>query len=80
MDLSPEEAKKFWPLYESFERELAVPRSANTRATLDYVAAGHGPRVMAIQDIDAQPGFGDFQVGDGRAFGQEFGVGDHVEI
>jgi len=41
MDLTADEARKFWPLYETFQRELALPQSANTRATLDYVAAGH---------------------------------------
>lgn len=41
MDLTPEEAKKFWPLYEQFQRELAVPQSARNRASLDYVAAGY---------------------------------------
>jgi len=41
MDLTPEEAAKFWPLYESFQRELAVPQNAVTRALLDYIAAGH---------------------------------------
>jgi len=41
MDLTPEEAAKFWPLYDSFQRELAVPRNAITRALLDYIAAGH---------------------------------------
>jgi len=39
MDLTADEAKKFWPLYEDFQRELAVPQSAYTRAVLDYVAA-----------------------------------------
>ena len=41
MDLTPEEAAKFWPLYEAFQRELAVPQNAITRALLDYIAAGH---------------------------------------
>lgn len=41
MDLTPEEAKKFWPLYETFQRELEVPQRAETRALLDYIAAGH---------------------------------------
>jgi hypothetical protein len=41
MELSPEEAAKFWPLYEAFQRELAVPQNAITRALLDYIAAGH---------------------------------------
>ena len=39
MDLTAEEAKKFWPLYAQFERELAVPLSSYTRAILDYIAA-----------------------------------------
>lgn len=41
MDLTPEEAKKFWPLYDTFQRELAVPQSSYTRAVLDVVAAGN---------------------------------------
>jgi Spy/CpxP family protein refolding chaperone len=40
MDLTAEESAKFWPLYETFQRELAVPRNTITRALLDYVAAG----------------------------------------
>lgn len=40
MDLTPEEAKKFWPLYDAFQRELAVPQSSYTRAVLDVIAAG----------------------------------------
>jgi Spy/CpxP family protein refolding chaperone len=39
MNLTPEEEKKFWPLYETFERELEVPQRAHTRALLDYIAA-----------------------------------------
>jgi len=38
MNLSPEEAKKFWPLYDQFQRELARPRSVANRAILDLVA------------------------------------------
>ena len=41
MDLTPEEATRFWPLYDAFQRELAVPQNAVTRALLDYIAAGH---------------------------------------
>jgi hypothetical protein len=41
MDLTPQEAARFWPLYDAFQRELAVPRNAVTRALLDYIAAGH---------------------------------------
>ena len=40
MALTPDEAKTFWPLYEQFQRELAVPQSAMNRAMLDYIAAG----------------------------------------
>ena len=39
MNLTPDEAKKFWPLYDAFQRELEVPRREATLATLDYVAA-----------------------------------------
>lgn len=39
MNLTPAEAKKFWPLYETFQRELAVPQRERTRAVVDYVAA-----------------------------------------
>jgi hypothetical protein len=41
MDLTPDEANRFWPLYDAFQRELAVPQSAGNRAALDYVAADH---------------------------------------
>jgi Spy/CpxP family protein refolding chaperone len=43
MNLTPEQAKKFWPLYEAFQREMAVPRSALTRALNDFVAANYKP-------------------------------------
>jgi hypothetical protein len=39
MNLTPDEAKKFWPLYDAFQRELDGPRREATLATLDYVAA-----------------------------------------
>ena len=41
LSLTPAEAKKFWPLYEKFQRELEVPQRAQTRALLDFIAAGH---------------------------------------
>jgi hypothetical protein len=41
MDLTPEESAKFWPLYDGFQRELAVPQNTVTRVLLDYIAAGH---------------------------------------
>jgi len=43
MNLTPDQAKKFWPLYEAFQREMAVPRSALTRALNDFVAADYKP-------------------------------------
>jgi Spy/CpxP family protein refolding chaperone len=39
MNLTDQEAKKFWPLYDKFQRELDGPRREYTRAVLDYVAA-----------------------------------------
>jgi Spy/CpxP family protein refolding chaperone len=39
MNLTAAEAKKFWPLYEGFQRELAVPLRERTRAVVDFVAA-----------------------------------------
>jgi hypothetical protein len=39
MNLSTEEAKVFWPLYEKFQRELETVNRRQTRAVLDYVAA-----------------------------------------
>ena len=39
MNLTPEEAKKFWPLYDKFQRELANPQREYSRAVNDYVAA-----------------------------------------
>jgi hypothetical protein len=39
MQFTPEEAKKFWPLYDKFQRERAVPQSQINRAMLDYIAA-----------------------------------------
>jgi Spy/CpxP family protein refolding chaperone len=39
MNFTPEEAKKFWPLYDAFQRELDVPQREYTLAVLDYVRA-----------------------------------------
>ena len=39
MNLTPAEAKKFWPLYERFQRELEVPQREFTLAVRDYVGA-----------------------------------------
>ena len=38
MELTPKEAKRFWPIYESFQRELERPHREYTRAVIDYVA------------------------------------------
>ena len=40
MKLTPEQAKKFWPLYDSFQQELEKPRREYSRAVIDYVSAG----------------------------------------
>jgi len=39
MNLTPAEAKKFWPLYEKFQRDLEVPHREYALAVRDYVAA-----------------------------------------
>jgi Spy/CpxP family protein refolding chaperone len=39
MSLTADEAKKFWPLYDKFQRELAGPQKEYSRAVNDYVAA-----------------------------------------
>jgi Spy/CpxP family protein refolding chaperone len=49
MNLSPADAKKFWPLYEQFQRELAVPQAQINRAMLDYIGAGD-----KLTDADAK--------------------------
>ena len=40
MKLTPEQAKKFWPLYDSFQQELEKPRREYSRAVIDYVSVG----------------------------------------
>ena len=37
MELTEAEAKKFWPLYETFQKEAAAARQRQNRAVLDYV-------------------------------------------
>lgn len=39
MNLTPEEAARFWPLYDKFQRELDSVNRRQNRAVLDYVAA-----------------------------------------
>ena len=40
MKLTPEQAKKFWPLYDTFQQELEKPRREYSRAVIDYVSSG----------------------------------------
>ncbi len=49
MKLTPEQGKKFWPLYESFQQELERPRREYTKAVIDYVSAGD-----ALNDASAK--------------------------
>jgi len=37
MQLAPEEAKKFWPLYDTYQRDLDKINQRQTRAILDYI-------------------------------------------
>jgi Spy/CpxP family protein refolding chaperone len=39
LNLTSAEAKKFWPLYEKFQRELEVPHREYALAVRDYVSA-----------------------------------------
>ena len=39
LNLTPAEAKKFWPLYDKFQRELDVPHREYSLAVRDYIAA-----------------------------------------
>ena len=39
MDLTPDEARKFWPLYEAYQKDLAPITQRQNRAVLDYVNA-----------------------------------------
>lgn len=39
MQLTPDEATRFWPLYDKFQRELEVVNRRQARAVLDYVTA-----------------------------------------
>jgi Spy/CpxP family protein refolding chaperone len=38
MQLTPEEAKKFWPLYDAYQTELDKITKRQNRAVIDYVA------------------------------------------
>ena len=39
LNLTPDEAKKFWPLYEKFQKELDAPHREYALAVRDYVGA-----------------------------------------
>ena len=39
MSLSDAEAKKFWPVYDAYQRELAPIQTRSNRAMLDYINA-----------------------------------------
>ena len=39
MDLTPEEAKKFWPLYEAYQKKLDPIHARYNRAFIDYINA-----------------------------------------
>jgi Spy/CpxP family protein refolding chaperone len=39
MDLTPEEAKKFWPLYDAYQKKLDPIHSRQNRAIMDYIHA-----------------------------------------
>lgn len=54
MNLTPEQEKKFWPLYEKFQRELDVPQRAATLALLDYIAANYAPTDANAKRITEQ--------------------------
>jgi hypothetical protein len=40
MKLTPEEAAKFWPLYDAFRKDLARPEGRRAQAIRDYVNVG----------------------------------------
>ena len=39
MQLTPEEAKKFWPIYDAYQKELDKITTKQTRAVLDYISS-----------------------------------------
>ena len=42
LQLTPEEAKKFWPIYDAYQAELDKIVKRQNRAVVDYVNAGEG--------------------------------------
>jgi Spy/CpxP family protein refolding chaperone len=57
MKLTPEQAKKFWPLYDSFQQELEKPRREYSRAVIDYVSAGDALNDATAKRLAEQAGF-----------------------
>jgi hypothetical protein len=47
MNLSDAEAKKFWPVYQSFQRELAPIQSRRNRAAIDFISTNDGDMTNA---------------------------------
>lgn len=42
LQLTPEEAKKFWPIYDAYQKDLDKVVKRQNRAVIDYVNAGEG--------------------------------------
>ncbi|HEY2630713.1 MAG TPA: hypothetical protein VGI57_16410 [Usitatibacter sp.] len=47
MSLTEAEAKKFWPVYESFQREMAPIQSRRNRAAIDFISTSEGEMTNA---------------------------------
>ena len=47
LSLSDAEAKKFWPVYESFQRELAPIQGRRNRAMIDFISTSDGEMTNA---------------------------------
>ena len=47
LPLTDAEAKKFWPVYESFQREMAPIQSRRNRAALDFISTSEGEMTNA---------------------------------
>jgi len=47
LPLTDAEAKKFWPVYESFQREMAPIQSRRNRAALDFISTSEGDMTNA---------------------------------
>ena len=47
LPLTEAEAKKFWPVYEAFQREMAPIQSRRNRAALDFISTSEGDMTNA---------------------------------